>query len=79
MLLDLNECPLCGGRKTDTDFCDACTAEIEEAARVPKLGVLQHLARALAASKIASRNGRFALTYQRAREQAARRSERWTR
>lgn len=61
MLIDVNECPLCGGRKTDTDFCDACTEEMDAA---PKWR------RPLAAIEIARRNGRFTTYFERGKRSA---------
>ena len=75
MLIDVNECPLCGGRKTDSDFCEACAAEIEAAGKRWD-GVLPPLAavfRARAAIDIMHRNGRERVVWDRAKAQAEKR------
>ncbi len=78
MLIDANECPLCGGRKADADFCEACTAEIEAAGKRWD-GVLPPLAsvcRAAKALEIMRRNGRERVVWDRAKAQAEKRQAR---
>lgn len=71
MLLDLNECPLCGGRKTNADFCAACTSEIEGP---PGPGV-GRTTRTAAAFRILVRNGRMGHYREMAAKQARARLE----
>jgi methionyl-tRNA synthetase len=75
MLIDANECPLCGGRKADSDFCEVCTAEIEAAplANMPMIG--DHMKR-MVAFAIMQRNNRLGVVWDRAKAQAEKRQAR---
>ena len=62
MLIDVNECPLCGGRKSDADFCAGCTQEMDAAPKWRRM---------MTAVEIARRNGRFTTYFERGKRSAA--------
>ena len=66
MLIDVNECPLCGGRKSDTDFCEDCIQEMDAAP-----DWLGSARRAITAATIMCRNGRLATYFERGKRSAA--------
>ena len=77
MLIDANECPLCGGRKTDADFCETCTAEIEAADPHWFCAVwINRAVRAVKALEIMRRNGRERVVWDRAKKQTEKRQAR---